>query len=40
MGIQDVTTTDLKKVLNNHYVLDLGCGAGYYTHEYSQMFFF
>jgi hypothetical protein len=31
MGIKDVTTTDLKKVLKNQYVLDLGCGAGYYT---------
>ncbi len=40
MGIEDVMTTDLKKVLNNQYVLDLGCDAGYYTHEYAQLFFF
>ena len=33
LGIQDYTTINLKTVLTNKRVLDLGCGSGHYTRE-------
>lgn len=35
LGIKDTTTTDLKKILASHRVLDLACGGGYLTSKTS-----
>ena len=39
LGINDATTSDLKKALTSYRVLDLACGGGYFTSKESFFMF-